>query len=86
MPAKPRNPRTRARSAKRHAQPPVSQISRAAFDRVVARVNDGGEMIKQHGNALERMRRDLDIQFKRIAELQAELDGIKKTSAKANLG
>jgi hypothetical protein len=60
-------------------------VTRAEFNRAVVRLNERGETIRQQGAALERVRHDLDIQFRRIAELQAELDRIKKAWMKLAL-
>ena len=58
---------------------------RAEFDRVIDILNERGEILKEyrlvlddHRSSLEQMRRDLDIQFKRIAQLQGQLDLIKR--------
>jgi hypothetical protein len=46
-------------------------VTRDEFNNVIDLLNKRGEVVDQ-------MRRDLDVQFKRIAELQAEVDRIKK--------
>jgi hypothetical protein len=46
-------------------------VTRAEFDRVIDLLNERGEIIKK-------MRRDLETQFTRIAQLQAELDVMKR--------
>ena len=58
---------------------------RAEFDRVIDILNECGEILREyrlvlddHRSSLEQMRRDLDIQFKRIAQLQGQLDLIKR--------
>jgi hypothetical protein len=60
-------------------------VMRAEFDHVIDILNERGEILKEyraalddHRTTLEQMRRDLDIQFKRIAQLQGELDVIKR--------
>ena len=53
-------------------------VSRADFNQVIDRLNDRGEILEKHAVSLEQMRRDIDIQFKRIAQLQLELDALKK--------
>jgi hypothetical protein len=47
------------------------EVKREEFDRVIDLLNERGEVV-------DRMRRDLDIQFKRIAELQQEIDALKR--------
>jgi hypothetical protein len=46
-------------------------VTRAEFDRVIDLLNERGEII-------EKMRRDLETQFTRIAQLQAEFDLMKR--------
>jgi hypothetical protein len=52
-------------------------VSRAEFNRVIDRLNERGKIIQ---DSLDGMRRDLDIQFHRIAQLQAEIDRITRSS------
>jgi hypothetical protein len=53
-------------------------VTRAEFNRVIEILNRRGEIIEEYGGLLEQIRRDLDVQFKRTAQLQAEVDGLKK--------
>ena len=46
-------------------------VTREEFDRMIDLLNRRGELV-------DRMRQDLDVQFKRIAQLQQEVDAIKK--------
>ena len=46
-------------------------VRREEFDRVVGLLN-------QHGEALNALRHDLDIQFKRMAQIQSELDEMQR--------
>jgi hypothetical protein len=46
-------------------------VTRSEFDRVIDRLNERGEVINK-------MQRDLETQFTRIAQLQAEVDLIKR--------
>jgi hypothetical protein len=46
-------------------------VTREEFDRVI-------DMLNQRGEIVDHMRRDLDVQFKRIAQLQHEIDEINK--------
>ena len=45
-------------------------VTRAEFDRVI-------DLLNERGQILNDLRHDLDIQFKRIAAMQAELDRLK---------
>jgi hypothetical protein len=46
-------------------------VTRSELDRVIDLLNERGEVVDQ-------MRRDLDVQFKRIAQLQEEMDRLKR--------
>jgi hypothetical protein len=46
-------------------------VTRDEFDRVIDMLNKRAEVVDQ-------MRRDLDVQFKRIAQLQTEIDRLKR--------
>ncbi len=56
-------------------------VSRAEFDKVI-------DLLNVRGDILNGLRKDLDIQFKRIAQMQAELDMLRQMlealSAKKN--
>ncbi len=47
-------------------------VTREEFDHVI-------DLLNQRGEVVDQMRRELDVQFKRIAQLQLELDEIKKS-------
>ena len=55
-------------------------VSRGEFNHVIDLLNERGKILQEYRMSLDQMRRDLDIQFKRIAQLQLELDQIKKES------
>jgi hypothetical protein len=55
-------------------------VSRDEFNHVIDLLNKRGEILQEYRLSLDQMRRDLDIQFKRIAQLQLELDELKKRS------
>jgi hypothetical protein len=46
-------------------------VTRSELDRVIDLLNERGEVVDQ-------MRRELDVQFKRIAQLQEEMDRLKR--------
>lgn len=45
-------------------------VTRAEFDRVVA-------LVKERGDVIDRLAKELDIQLKRIAQMQFELDEVR---------
>jgi hypothetical protein len=47
-------------------------VTRGEFNRVI-------DLLNERGQVVDEMRRELDVQFKRIAQLQAEIDGLKKS-------
>jgi hypothetical protein len=53
-------------------------VSRDEFNHVIDLLNSRGEILQEYRESLDRMRRELDTQFKRIAQLQQELDQVKK--------
>ena len=55
-------------------------VTRGEFNHIIDLLNKRGEILHEYRTSLDEMRRDLDIQFKRIAQLQSELDRVKKAS------
>jgi len=55
-------------------------VSRSEFNRVIDLLNQRGDILQEYRVSLDQMRLDLDIQFKRIAQLQLELDQAKKST------
>ena len=52
--------------------------SQAEIDRVVTMLNERARLHEDHDVAIHYLRQQLDIQFTRIAQLQMEVDGLKK--------
>jgi hypothetical protein len=50
-------------------------VTRSEFNRVIDSLHERGDIITSN---IGELRHDLDIQFKRIAQLQAELDQLKR--------
>jgi hypothetical protein len=63
-----KRPTRRARRSPNGQRYPVS---RAEFNRAIARLNEYGEILNE-------LRQGLDIQFKRIAQIQVEIDSIRR--------
>jgi hypothetical protein len=53
-------------------------VTRGEFDRVIDLLNERGEILKEYRQALDDIRHDLAVQFKRIAQLQAEVDELRR--------
>jgi hypothetical protein len=68
MPAKTKRRRTLPRIPKLRQ----NAVTREEFNHVI-------EMINGRGQVVDEMRRELEVQFRRIAQLQLEVDGLKKT-------
>jgi hypothetical protein len=79
-------PRRRGNRIPRIPKARQTGVSRGEFNRVIEMLNQRGNVVEEYGNALATIRRDLDIQFRRIAQLQAELDQIEQAWAKMALG
>jgi len=67
MPAKTRRRRTLPRIPKSRR----FDVTREEFNHVI-------DLLNRRGQVVDEMRRELDVQFKRIAQLQQEIDGIKR--------
>jgi ribosome-binding protein aMBF1 (putative translation factor) len=70
MARKPR--KRRAAKLKRTPARKRRDLRREEFDRLV-------EIVNQHGELINDARRDLDIQFKRTAQIQSELDETQRS-------
>jgi len=70
-----RHARVMAKKRRSRQQP---RVSREEFATIV-------RSIEQHRRDLERCRHDLDIQFKRTAQVQAELEELQRTLKKLAL-
>ena len=68
MPAK----RSRRRALPRIPKMRRIDVTREEFNRVI-------EMLNARGQVVDDMRRELDVQFKRMAQMQAEIDDFKKS-------
>jgi hypothetical protein len=61
----------RSRTLPRISEGRRVDVTRGEFNNVIDLLNKRGEVVDQ-------MRRDLEVQFKRLADLQAEVDRIKE--------
>ena len=76
----PKNPnRRRVGEAKRISLRKRMDVTRSEFNEVIALLNERGEILND-------LRRNQDIQFQRIAQLQAELDVIARAWKKFQRG
>ena len=60
-------------------------MTRAEYNRIIDILNERNEILNALRASAEELRRDRDVQFKRIAQLQAELDDVKRASEKKKL-
>ena len=60
-------------------------VTRAEYNRIIDILNERNEILNALRASAEELRRDRDVQFKRIAQLQAELDDVKRASEKKKL-
>jgi hypothetical protein len=61
-------------------------VTRAEFDRVIDLLNERGAIVNDILKHVERNTRELEVQFTRLAEIQADLDSLKRMSAKVSDG
>jgi len=72
----------RKRSIPRLRRVPKSRridVTRAEFDRVIDLLNERGRMVNEMAEQLDRNTRSIQVQFARFAQIQAELDRIKRS-------
>ncbi len=84
MPSRTRRARTPKRPTRIPSIPEARRIdvTRAEFNNVIEMLNRRGKVIQEYGDMLASIRQELDIQFRRIAQIQAELDDMKLSSGK----
>ena len=80
MPVQPNRRRPSHRAIPRIPKSRRFDVSRGEFNHVIDLLNERGKILQEYRVSLDQMRRDLDIQFKRIAQLQLELDQAKRGS------
>jgi len=73
MPRKRRSPAKHVPRIGRVRTPGPLNVTRAEFDAVISVLNERGEIIDE-------MQRQLQTQFTRIAQLQQELDDLRKSN------
>jgi hypothetical protein len=67
--------------ARRVARSPLNRVdvTRAEYNRIIDILNERNIILNALRDGLERAQRDSAVQFTRIAQLQAELDDLKKS-------
>lgn len=61
-------------------------VTRAEFDRVIDLLNQRGVIINDIRRQVEQDGRNIEVQFTRIAQIQADLDYLKRLLAKLASG
>jgi len=74
--------KSRAPRVARRAKVSV-HVTRREFNRVVSVLNKRASIFDEHAVVLSQIQRDLDVQFRRIAQIQQELEEIKKSVRKS---
>jgi len=59
-------------------------VTRAELDRVIDLLNERGAIVNDIREHVERNTRELEVQFTRLAQIQADLDSLKRMSAKVS--
>jgi hypothetical protein len=57
-------------------------VTRGEFNRIIDILNDRNAMLNALRDAITHIEQASDVQFKRIAQMQAELDAIRKSQPK----
>lgn len=60
-------------------------VTRAEFDRLIDVLNERTGIINEIGKQVETNARNIDVQFTRIAQIQADLDQIKRMLSRLNV-
>ena len=60
-------------------------VTRAEYNRIIDILNERNEILNALRASVEELRRDRDVEFKRIAQMQAELDEVKRAWDKMKL-
>jgi hypothetical protein len=74
--------RKRIRRAPRIPKSRRVDVTRAEFDRVIDLLNERGRIINDIRNQLEANTKTIELQFTRFAQVQADLDLIKRRLTK----
>lgn len=70
----------RIRKARRLRGSPLSRkdVTRGEYNRIIDTLNERAIILNEFRNAINALQQASDVQFKRIAQLQAEVDHIKQ--------
>jgi integrase len=81
------SPRRTIPKPKRVRRAPASRIdvTRAEFNRMIDTLNERNVVLNALRDALHELQRASDVQFKRIAQIQAELDEVRRVWEKMKL-
>ena len=60
-------------------------VTRAEYNHIINVLNDRKKVLDAFGDAIIDLRHVLDVQFTRIAQMQADVDGIKSAWTKVKL-
>jgi hypothetical protein len=84
MPAK-RSRRPRIAKARRLARLNRTDVTRAEYNRIIDILNERKKILDGLADAITALHHDSDIQFRRIAQIQADLDDAKSAWKKMTL-
>jgi hypothetical protein len=74
----------RIRKARRLAEVPLSRtdVTRGEYNRIIDILNERAVILNEFRDAISELKRERDVQFKRIAQMQADLDAVKRAAQK----
>jgi len=78
----------RIRKARRLPRSPLSRkdVTRGEYNRIIDILNDRAVILNEFRDAIHELKQASDIQFKRIAQLQADLDTLRRTWERMRVG
>jgi hypothetical protein len=82
---RPHSPRFIPKTPHLRASLSRKDVTRAEYNHIIDILNDRKKILDAFGDAITDLRHALNIQFTRIAQIQADLDEIKRASTKLKL-
>ncbi len=84
---KPAKSLPRIPKARRLSGSPLSRkdVTRGEYNRIIDTLNERAVILNEFRNAINALQQASEVQFKRIAQLQADVDHLKRTSSRMKM-